>query len=505
LDQVYIDYTGVNVHKGDPMVLIWSKTLLASQVELLESMRGGSSESTYGAEEKLIQQGFTREQVEAIKLTKKTTRDVTLLAPISGVVTRKMAVQGQFVKEGQEMYIINDLSRVWVKLDAYESDLPWIKFGQSVTFTTSAVPGRTFSGRVLFIDPVLDMKTRSVKVRVEADNPEFILKPGMFVTAELKAEVDVKGKVIKSEWAGKYICPLHLGDSVSDTPGVCPDSKVALQPASSFGYSDEPHPQPPLMIPTTAPMITGARSIVYVQTEADKPTYELREVTLGPRAEHGYIVYSGLREGERVVTRGNFKIDSAMQIVGKPSMMSGDLSPAAGASSDEETVEKITAPAAFLQSLTPVLQRYDELKSALAAEDAKAAAEAATKMSAAVNSAKAALLTGKAVKSWRKMQGTLNGYLKSFAEQKDVAAQRKVFDPLSENLGRGLLAFRHALPHPVYLFHCEDVGRKGAYWIEMSKEARNPYLPKSACADLVETIPPENAPPAAATQPAHTH
>jgi Cu(I)/Ag(I) efflux system membrane fusion protein len=143
--------------------------------------------------------------------------------------------------------------------------MPWIRYGQDVSFTTPEVPGRKFKGKVLFLDPVLDMKTRTVKIRVEAENPEYILRPGMFVTAELEAEIDAKGRVIKPEWAGKYICPIHPSDHPSSEPGFCPESKMALRPASAFGYGDDPNPEFPLVIPAAAPLITGKRTIVYVE------------------------------------------------------------------------------------------------------------------------------------------------------------------------------------------------------------------------------------------------
>jgi len=322
LDEVFIDFTGVKVAKGDPMVTIWSPTLIKSQVELFESIKSKDTEGIVrGAEEKLMQYGMTEEQVEKIRENKKPELYVTLRAPISGIVMEKKAVLGQFVKEGQDMFVINDLSRVWVKLDAYEPDLPWIKYGQEVTFTTPSFPGKTFKGKVIFIEPVLDMPTRTVKVRVDAENPDYELKPHMFVNAELEAEVDDHGRVIKSEWVGKYICPFHP-EEVSAKPGICPKTKQPLQPATAYGYSGVTNPVPPLVIPATAVLFTGKRSIVYVEVpDQPQPTYEQRDVTLGPEVGNDYVVYDGLKEGEKVVIKGNFQIDSSVQILGEPSMM----------------------------------------------------------------------------------------------------------------------------------------------------------------------------------------
>ncbi len=497
LDEVFINFTGVRVTKGDPMVTIWSPTLIRSQVELFETMRSGDDPQVLrGAEEKLIQYGLTRDQIEEIKQKKKPILNVTLRAPINGIVTRKMAFLGQFVKEGQDMYIINDLSHVWIKLDAYETDLPWIRYGQNVTFTTPAVPGRKFTGRVLFIDPVLDMKTRSVKIRVEAENPDFTLKPGMFVSAELESEVDSQGRIIKSEWAGKYICPVHPRDVASDTPGICPESKVAMQPASAFGYADDPNPKLPLTIPATAPLITGKRSIVYVEIPGDKPTYQLREVVLGPRAKDKYVVYEGLSEGEKVVSRGNFKIDSAMQILAKTSMMSPKDPKAQTPKSDEEVLRKIDVPSDFLTALNPVIQDYIDLKNAVTEADPDKTSEVAKRMSAKLQDISRTGLNERAVYTFSKLSEAMLMELKLIAVKHELDAQRTAFDTLSESFAKLMMTFRHTRPDPLFLFFCADnFDGRGAYWIDSIKETKNPYAQDkdgnlNSCAELTETIEP---------------
>jgi membrane fusion protein, copper/silver efflux system len=326
LDAVYIDYTGVKVNKGDQMVMIWSPTLIKSEVELFESIRShdpetGSPAIVRGAEEKLMQYGMEAEQVKRIRESMEPELYITLKAPISGIVMKKMVVLGQFVKEGQDMFVINDLSHVWVKLDAYESDLPWIRYAQEVTFTTPSFPGKKYKGKVIFIDPVLDMPTRTVKVRVDVANPDYELKPHMFVNGDLEAEVDDHGRVVKSEWVGKYICPFDP-EEVSSAPGKCSKSQQPLQPATAYGYTGVTNPVLPLVIPETAVLFTGKRSIVYLEVpNQPQPTYEQRDVTLGPLAGNEYVVYDGLKEAEKVVVKGNFQIDSSVQILGEPSMM----------------------------------------------------------------------------------------------------------------------------------------------------------------------------------------
>jgi len=505
LDEIYVNFTGVQVSKGDPMVKIWSPTLIRNQVELFETMRQGEPPESVikGAEERLIQSGMTREQVEEIKEKKKPLLYVTLGAPISGTVMRKNAVLGPFVKEGTEMFIVNVLSNVWIRLDAYERDMPWIRYGQDVTFTVPAFPGRTFTGKVLFIEPVLDTRTRTVRVRVEAPNPDNELKPGMFVTAELESEINQAGKVMKPEWAGRYICPVHPRDEASADPGTCPDSNMALRPASSYGYADESESVPPLLVPSSAPLITGKRAIVYVAVPGtDRPTYEAREVVLGPRAGDKYVVYKGLKEGENVVSKGAFKIDSAMQILARPSMMSPQDMPASQSARDksEEVVKRLQAPPGFTAALAPLVKEYLSLKEALVEEDGSQAESAARRFSEVLAQMPGAKLEGISAETWKKLSGDMKQSLHELLQSPAIQDRRNAFDPLSEAFVRVLMAFRHDMNHDLFVFFCPmALDQQGAYWVEADEKGRNPYFGRTphkgqdmlTCGELVERIPPD--------------
>lgn len=508
LEEIYINFTGETVRRGDPMVKIWSPTLIKSQVELFESQRTESSYSEVirGAEEKLIQYGLTREQIEEIKQQKRPILYLTLRAPINGVVMKKNVVLGQFVKEGQEMYTINDLSRVWVKLDAYETDIPWLKYGQNVSFTTPSIPGQTFRGKVLFIDPFLDTRTRSIKIRVEAENPQLTLKPGMFVTAHVEAEIDAKGRIIKSEWAGKYICPIHPSEYPSSEPGICPDSNMPLRPASAYGYVDETEPELPLVIPVTSPLITGKRAIVYVEVpNTDRPTYELRNVVLGPRTVDTYVVYEGLTEGERVVTHGNFKIDSAMQILGRPSMMNSlpdqVKSTPPKRVEEDEIVQKITVPSAFLNGLTPVIGHYLALTEALVEEKSEEAASFAHNLIENLRVIDNSSLERPAQEAWDRLTNKILEALTRIKTAKTLSQQRNEFGPMSEHFTRLLMTFRHVLADPLLVYYCPMAfAGEGAYWLQTNQGPRNPYFGHQPvkgqnmlnCGELIEKIPPES-------------
>lgn len=189
--------------------------------------------------------------------------------------------------------------------------------------SVEALPGEIFIGRIAFIEPVLNEKTRTVKVRVNMPNPDGKLKPGMFVRAVVTSNLDVHGHAINPDLAGKWICRMHP-EVVRDQAGQCDVCGMDLVKAEEMGIVNvsDAHGKN-LLVPASAVLLTGKRAIVYVKvTSTEEPVFEGREVVLGPRAGDEYVVLKGLHEGEEVVVKGNFKIDSAMQISAKPSMMS---------------------------------------------------------------------------------------------------------------------------------------------------------------------------------------
>jgi Cu(I)/Ag(I) efflux system membrane fusion protein len=337
IDRLYVDFTGILVSKGDHMVYLYSPQLLSTQAELLQAVkavketgpdtseliRRSSLATAEASKEKLRLLGLQKEQIEEIEKTGKPTDHLTIYAPIGGIVIARHANAGDYVETGAKIYTIADLSELWVKLDAYESDLAWLRYGQEVEFTTEAYPGETFKGTISFIDPVLNPMTRTVKLRVNVANPDGRLKPEMFVRAIVRTKVAAGGMAMDENMAGKWICPMHPS-VVKTGPGQCDICGMDLVTTESLGYVSAKEPnEAPLVIPATAPLITGTRAVVYVRLEGkEKPTFEGREIVLGPRAGDYYLVKEGLSEGEQVVTNGNFKIDSALQIQAKPSMMS---------------------------------------------------------------------------------------------------------------------------------------------------------------------------------------
>jgi Cu(I)/Ag(I) efflux system membrane fusion protein len=344
IDKLFVKSAGIPVKKGERIAEVYSSELLVIQQELIQANRFKESKpddvtaiSFFNSiKEKNLNSGFSEDQInEIIRKGKGTGADrisgtspvsgvlLTITSPIVGVVVEKAAVTGKFFEKGEILFTIADLSRVWINVEAYETDLPWLKYGQKVEFTVEACPGRKFEGRIALIQPILDLATRTVKIRLSAENKEGRLKPGMFVQAVVHAKMAEGGQVLDTSLAGKWISPMHP-EVIRDEEGICDVCGVPLVTAESLGLAgnNEENLSPPLVIPASAPLITGKRAVVYVAVPGKRGVYEGREVGLGPRSGNYFIVESGLKEGENVVSNGNFKLDSSFQILAKSSMMS---------------------------------------------------------------------------------------------------------------------------------------------------------------------------------------
>jgi len=326
IDRLYVDFTGVTVKKGEPLVWIYSPQLITAQEEYLLSRKAArAQESGYpGAEElltssrrKLRRLGLTEKQIAILDREEKVQDHITVYAPLGGTVIEKKAREGMYVKEGEPIYLLADLSRLWVMVDIYEYELGWVRLYQEVEITVPAFPGEVFRGKIAFIEPFLDPATRTAKVRVNLPNPENRFKPEMYVNARIRVPLSEFGLNLDPGIGRKYICPMHP-EVVSETAGNCPECGMRLVAASPAPENGAPG----LAIPKSAVLETGRRNIVWV--EDGEGRYRAAAVTLGPQAsaemagrdEPYYPVLDGLKEGERVVTRGNFLLDSQSQLRG---------------------------------------------------------------------------------------------------------------------------------------------------------------------------------------------
>ena len=273
IEKLMVNFTGETVRKGQTLAVIYSPDLLTAQQELLEAAKTKQSQPEIyeASKEKLLQWKLSETQITSIESSGQVQANMEITSTASGIVTARRVNNGDYVSQGSVLYEVSDLSRVWVLFDAYESDLLFLKKGDQVDFTIQALPGTAFSGSIIFIDPVIDPVNRVAKVRVEISNPGSKLKPEMFVTGMVKS---------------------NLAE-----------------------YKDK------LVIPRSAVLWTGKRSIVYVKQSGDEPIFKIREIGLGPMLGNSYVITDGLAEGEEIVTEGAFSVDAAAQLEGKPSMM----------------------------------------------------------------------------------------------------------------------------------------------------------------------------------------
>ncbi len=339
IEKLNADYTGMFVPKGYALAEIYSPELYSAQVELLRAWEAlqkarasglqrlvETQQRLYeGAREKLIVRfALTPEQVDRVLREGRAQTHVTLYSPIAGTVIRKPKLEGQYVKAGQVLYEVADLSTVWLQVQLYPEEAALVRYGQRVEATVQSIPGRSFQGRVAFIDPVVDEKTRTVDVRVVLPNPEGLLKVGDYAVATIRVPVVPPGyetpQLYDPELAGKWISPVHP-EIIRDEPGKCPICGVDLVPARELGYADQPVPHPKVVvIPRDAVLAVGGHSVVYVETDPGR--FEIRRVTLGPLVdEETIVVWEGIAPGEHVARSGNFLIDSQMQLQLKPSII----------------------------------------------------------------------------------------------------------------------------------------------------------------------------------------
>jgi len=353
-----------------------------------------------------------------------------------------------YVQTGTRIYTIADLSQIWVRLDAYESDLLWLRYGQEVEFTTESYPGEVFKGRISFIDPFLNPKTRTVKVRVNVPNLHGKLKPNMFVRATVRADVAAGGRVMDPKLAGKWICPMHP-EVVKDEAGKCDICRMPLVRTESLGYVavTEKESAKPLVIPATAPLVTGKRAVVYVQLPGRKrPTFEGREIVLGPRAGDYYIVRHGLEEGQLVVTNGNFKIDSALQIQAKPSMMTpeggggggghGHGGGAKAAGDAGGPMAKAGAPGEFLRQMKPVAAARGHIVKSVRSGDLNQAKAAFKAFGEALDGVDASSLSGHPAMVWRELAMLLKNDAVIGSEAEDAQDLRRTFQEFERHWER---------------------------------------------------------------------
>jgi membrane fusion protein, copper/silver efflux system len=428
IEQLYVNFEGQQVRKGDKLATIFSAELIAAQHELQEAalMKESRPELYTAAVDKLRQWRLSEAQIASIAAAAEPMRRFDIYSDVSGVVTQLAVSEGDYLSTGSLMAELVDLSTVWVVLDAYESQLADLRVGKKMHFSAQAFPNQTFEGAISYINPTLDAQSRSLAVRATVANPGGLLKPGMFVQGSIQGEANAM--------------------------------KIS--------------------IPQTAVLWTGKRSLVYVKVpDTEHPQFEMRDVVLGAKVGEQYLITSGLDEGEEVVVNGVFAVDGAAQLNGNYSMMVN------------QATKNIEVDDSFLQDFDGLLQLYFELKNALAADDASTAQQNAAGLASLIVKLQSSTLQDEALMLWQEIQPKLRTNAEKIAQQKAIDLQRDLFIHLSDKMIEVVERMGFARD-VVYKSYCPMADNdEGAYWLSEVKEIRNPYFGASMlkCGEVKRT------------------
>lgn len=452
IDRLHVETTGERVRRGQVVATLYSPEIYAAHQDLVTARRqvqrlasaspiarGSAEAALEAARQRLRLLGVTGQRLERLESTSRPARQISISTPFGGTVIERVATEGAYVQTGTVLYRVADLSRVWVQLEAYERDLALLNLGQTVELRFEAIPDETFDGTVTFMDPTVDPARRVARVRVELDNPGGRLLPGMFAEAVV---------------------------------------------AGSLG---EGHPRP-LVIPETAPLFTGRRSVVFVERQrAERPTYDARLVRLGPRMGHRYPVVAGLAEGERIVSEGAFFLDADLQIRGGQSMM---MMP------DDSTHgpydEIVEVPEEFHDGLRRVLVAYLDLQTGLANDDVSAARSSGARLATEARTFQPDTPTAAAA-TWRELAHHLRQHGQEAAEATSIEELRAVFERITAQVRVLLQTFGNPLEDPLRVAECPMAfGNQGAEWFQRDERVRNAFFGEvmESCGEIRMTLEP---------------
>ena len=444
IEQLAINFTGEKVSRGQTLATIYSPELVTAQEELLQAaaIRASQPELFEAAKTKLRNWKIGDAQIEQILSGGKAIQRFSIRADVNGIVTEKMVGLGDYVERGMPIYEISDLSKVWVLFDLYEGQVAWVKEGSKVDFTINSFPGETFEGTVSFVDPMLNSQTRVATARVELNNKDGRLKPGMFASGLVK------------------------------------------NVATAGQASQE------LIIPKSAVLWTGKRSIVYVKTDVSgKAGFTLREITLGPSLGDSYIVQEGLQDGEEIVSNGAFTVDAAVQLSGGTSMMNPDGGKTSTGHDHGQTAPlKVAVNDKVKNTLNKLVDDYLKLKDALVKDDYSQAKKDAQAFEISIGIADGFNEEAKIV--WEGYEKELKSDAQTISGAAKIETMRERFDKLSTTM-IGLVKTFDITNGSLYVQHCPMADNdKGADWLSRSKEIQNPYYGASMlrCGEVTETI-----------------
>lgn len=450
IEKLSVNFTGQKIQPGQRLASIYSPELIAAQKELLEAKKSLEiyPELYEAAKQKLKNWKITEQQIAMIEKTGEIKTNFPVVSYSSGIVTKRFVADGDYINTGTPLFEVAGLTNVWVLLDVYESDLAFVNEGSAVTFTVSALPGETFQADINFIDPVIDPQTRVAQIRAVVTNKSMKLKPEMFVKATLHSKLNV------------------------DTGTI--------------------------VIPKKSLLWTGKRSIVYVKAPGTAvPSFEMREITLGAALGEMYVVKSGLTAGEEIVTHGAFTVDAAAQLNGHYSMMNTpgmvqnvSLHDHGSGENISQSKPEIMVKGNIKPAFSSLIDEYINLKNALVAAKHTSAKTSAEALHSIIMSVPMDALDAKGHALWMKHFDALKRSSAAIVASANIDDARKHFVALSESI-TGLYSRIAGLEKTLYIQHCPMADNdRGANWISLEKEIRNPYYGDMmlTCGEVTGTI-----------------
>jgi Cu(I)/Ag(I) efflux system membrane fusion protein len=457
IESLNVSFTGEKVSKGQLLATIYSPELYAAQQELLTaaSLKESQPALYMAVRNKLKLWKLSENQINQIETSGKVKENFPVHATVSGTVSEKLVEQGDYIKQGQPLLKIANLNTVWANFDVYENQIDLFKKGQDLIVTTNAYTNKEFKGKVDFIDPVLNTRTRTVKLRTVLNNKDEVFKPGMFVEGKIK--------------------------------GLTSSEKEVLS------------------IPSSAILWTGKRSVVYLKANLNETIFELREIILGNRVGDNYQVLEGLTNGDEIVTNGTFTVDAAAQLQGKKSMMNKEggktttgheehLGVEETASTNKENHsnknERIKVSKDFQNQLKIVFNDYIDLKNALVGDDSKKVASASKKLLSHLSKVDMKLLQDDEThKHWMSLEKELKASATSISNTSKIAGQRAYFKSLSSDLTNAIEVF--GINEKVFHQFCPMAdNNNGAYWLSKEEKVINPYFGNAmlTCGEVKQVI-----------------
>lgn len=450
IEELYVNFTGEKVEEGQKIASVYSPELVTAQKELFEVLKDEETNPEFvkAARNKLRQWKFTDEQIAQMEQSKEIQTNFDVLSDHTGYVMKLNVADGDYIKQGEQLYHLVDLSTVWVLFEAYETDLPWIKIGDRIEIEVQSIPGKKFKGNITFIDPFVNPKTRVAYVRVELPNPKTVLIPDMFADGLITSKLRTS--------------------------------------------------KPELLVPKSAVLWTGKRAVVYIKLpNREHNSFIYREVILGEDAGDFYVVNTGLEEGEEIAVNGVFKIDAAAQLAGKKSMMNptggkvatghnhggddgGDKMKDMDMSKMEKQVmvNKDKIPSEFKKQLGKVVMAYLPIKDKLSKDDNDLKPAIAT-LKKQLKSVDMSLVMEDAHNAWMKELKSMNKDLDLLAKEINIDQQRKVFNRVSNSLMNAVntLGLETNEDHTLYLQFCPMANdNAGGYWFSDLEAIKNPYF-----------------------------